>query len=209
MKLLIFLSLAITSSIAHLVPKDLSPRQVTANNTATVDLSVSRGHPHHLASGFIYGIPDKPNQIPDHWYRDIDFGYGRAGGAQLDAPARGWIYGMTEYRNRLASALSNYYTCRKYNANFILLPHDVWGTDHANASTVWPGDNGDWTDYDLFIRTLMNDLRNAGALDALVFDIWNEPDIGIFWPRPLQQWVDLYIRTHKLIRSVPPLPETY
>ena len=82
------------------------------------------------------------------------------------------------------------------------MPHDVWGTDHANSSTVWPGDNGDWKDYDLFIRTLMTDLRNAGALDALVFDVWNEPDIGIFWPRSLQQWVDLYIRTHKLIRSV-------
>jgi hypothetical protein len=205
MQLLTPLLLTAAFSSAHLVPRHLSDlvvRQVTSNNTATVDLSITRGPPHHLASGFIYGIPDKPNQIPDHFYTEIDFGYGRAGGAQLPAPARGWIWGMTEYRNRLASALSNYHTCRKYGAHFILLPHDVWGTDHANSSTVWPGDNGDWSDYDLYIRTLMNDLRNAGALDALVWDIWNEPDISIFWPRPLQQWVDLYIRTHKLIRSV-------
>jgi len=80
------------------------------------------------------------------------------------------------------------------------LPHDIWGTDNANSSTVWPGDNGDWTDYDKFIRTLMKDLKAAGALSGLDFNIWNEPDIGIFWQRPLQQWVDLYIRTHKLVR---------
>jgi hypothetical protein len=71
----------------------------------------------------------------------------------LLAPARGWIYGLTEYRNHLASYLSNYHTCQKYGAKFLLLPHDVWGTDHANSSTVWLGDNEDWTDYDLHIRT--------------------------------------------------------
>lgn len=37
--------------------------------TAIVDLNVTTGQPQHLASGFIYGIPDDfPNQIPDHWY---------------------------------------------------------------------------------------------------------------------------------------------
>jgi len=42
---------------------------VTARDsvTALVDLSISRGTPQHLASGFIYGIPDKEGQIQDHW----------------------------------------------------------------------------------------------------------------------------------------------
>lgn len=176
---------------------------VTADNlTATVNLSVSKGKPVHWASGFIYGIPDTPNQIPDHYYTDIGFRYGRAGGAQLNAPARGWIWGLTEYKNRLDSTLSNYRTCRKYGADFILLPHDVWGTDHTNSSTVWPGDGGDWSNYDLFVRTLMKDLKANHALEGLVWDIWNEPDISIFWERDQQQWIDLYIRTHKLLRYV-------
>ncbi|GLI80121.1 hypothetical protein PoHVEF18_008471 [Penicillium ochrochloron] len=177
---------------------------VTADNlTATVNLSVSKGKPVHWASGFIYGIPDTPNQIPDHWYTDIGFRYGRAGGAQLEAPARGWIWGLTEYKRRLESTLSNYRTCRKYGAEFILLPHDVWGTDHTNSSTVWPGDGGDWSDYDLFVKTLMKDLKKNNALKGLVWDIWNEPDISIFWERNQQQWIDLYIRTHKLLREDP------
>ncbi|KAJ5122932.1 hypothetical protein N7448_009029, partial [Penicillium atrosanguineum] len=112
-----------------------------------------------------------------------------------------WIWGLQEYKGRLASTLSNYQTCRKYGADFIILPHDIWGTDHANFSTVWPGDGGDWSDYDLFVRTLMADLKAHDALEGLVWDIWNEPDIEVFWVRSQQQWIDLYIRTHKILRE--------
>jgi len=55
--------------------------------TATVNLGTTHGASKHLASGFIYGIPDTLNQIPDHWYTDIGFNYGRAGGAQLPSPS--------------------------------------------------------------------------------------------------------------------------
>lgn len=170
------------------------------DNVATVYLNNSTGSPHHLASGFIYGLPDTPNQIPDHFYTDIGFNYGRAGGAQLEAPARGWIWGIEEYRGRLASTLSNYNTCRKYDASFILLPHDIWGTDHANSSTVWPGDGGDWSDYDNFVKQLLADLKANNALDGLVWDVWNEPDLTFFWKRAQAQWIELYVRTHKIIR---------
>lgn len=166
-----------------------------------VDLSVQRGTPQHLASGFIYGIPDTYGQIPDHYYADIGFNYGRAGGAQEASPARGWIYGLEDYQGRLESTLTNYKTCRNFDANFIILPHDIWGTDSANASTVWPGDDGDWTDYDAFLAQLMSDLKDNNALTGLVWDIWNEPDGTWFWNRTMQQWIDLYVRTHQTIRQ--------
>lgn len=175
----------------------------TSSNTATVDLSVKRGTPHHLASGFIYGIPDapaNPDQIPDHFYTDIGFNYGRAGGAQLNAPCRGWIWGLNEYKCRFASTLSNWKTTRKFGGNFIVLPHDIWGTDHANSSTVWPGDNGDFSNYDAFLNQLLSDMAANDMLANTVFDIWNEPD-GSFWARSQQQWIDTYIRTHKRIRQ--------
>lgn len=135
-----------------------------------VDLSIQRGSPKHLASGFIYGIPDTFGQIPDHYYANIGFNYGRSGGAQESSPARGWIYGMENYKGRLNSTLTNYKTCREFDAKFIILPHDVWGTDGANSSTVWPGDNGDWSDYDKFLKQLMSDLKDNHALGGLV---WN------------------------------------
>jgi hypothetical protein len=190
------LLLPIVAAVAHPRVNNVVRDSVTAN----VNLKTNLGTPKHVASGFIYGIPDTPNQIPDHFYTDIGFNYARAGGAQLGAPARGWIWGPKDYQGRLNSTLSNYRTARKYNASFILLPHDVWGTDHTNSSTAWPGDNGNWKDYENFVRQLAADLKANNALEGMVWDIWNEPDISVFWKRSMQQWVEMYIRTHKILR---------
>ncbi len=35
-----------------------------ADDTAVVHLGTSRGTPQHVASGFIYGVPDTRGQIP-------------------------------------------------------------------------------------------------------------------------------------------------
>ena len=84
------------ATVALSIPATVERRSVSGN--ANVNLGVSTGNPEHLASGFIYGIPDTKNQIPSHFFSDIDFNYGRAGGAQVAAPGRGWIWGLTEYK---------------------------------------------------------------------------------------------------------------
>ncbi|KAL8389050.1 hypothetical protein RB595_008828 [Gaeumannomyces hyphopodioides] len=188
----------LASTLATAIAGPLVPRDAV---TATVDLSVSRGAPQQLASGFLYGIPDKEGQIPDHWYKDINFRWGRTGGAQMGAPNRGWTWGMSEYQGRLRSTLSNYRTMRKFGAECIIYVHDVWGTDNGNSSSYWPGDNGNWAPYDNFLKRFMDDLVANNALEGLVWDIWNEPDINIFWKRSTKQWIDLYIRSHKAIRA--------
>lgn len=43
-------------------------KRQAASLTATVTLSSNIGAPSHLASGFIYGIPDVAGQIPDSFY---------------------------------------------------------------------------------------------------------------------------------------------
>ncbi|KAL7898779.1 hypothetical protein HDV63DRAFT_397281 [Trichoderma sp. SZMC 28014] len=75
--------------------------------------------------------------------------------------------------------------------------------DNTNASSVWPGDNGKWDDYDNFVNQLLNDLYTNNAINGTNYEIWNEPDISIFWKGKggMQQWIDLYVRTHKIIRS--------
>ncbi|KFY15287.1 hypothetical protein V492_02104 [Pseudogymnoascus sp. VKM F-4246] len=75
----------------------------SVSGTATANLGSNIGAPKYLASGFIYGIPDTANQIPDHFYTDIKFNYCRAGGAQVGSPGRGWIHGITEYKVDLIS----------------------------------------------------------------------------------------------------------
>jgi hypothetical protein len=66
--------------------------------TANVYLKNSTGRPVQLASGILYGIPDATDQIPSSFYEDMGFNYARAGGAQVPAPGRGWIWGLEEYK---------------------------------------------------------------------------------------------------------------
>ncbi|TVY75814.1 hypothetical protein LSUE1_G004577 [Lachnellula suecica] len=193
-----FLSLFLAASA---LGNPLEKRQVSG--TSTVNLGNNTGTPGHLASGFIYGIPDTPNQIPDHFYTDIGFNHGRAGGAQVAAPGRGWIWGLTEYKNRFASALSNYQTTRKYGATFIFLIHDLWGADGTQNSTApYPGDNGVWTSWDNYLTQWISDMKANGATTGLSVDIWNEPDLGggIFWNRSLAQYLQMWGRTYYRLR---------
>lgn len=168
------------------------------SNTANVYFGQDRGAPKHLASGILYGITDVPRQIPDHFYQEMGFNYARIGGAQLDEG--GWIMGPDAYAARFDNTRDNYQEARRFGAPVIILPHDIWGTDHANSSTVWPGDNGDWTNYDEFLDRLISDLKSNDMLEGLIWDIWNEPDGSGFWNRPQSQYLDLYVRTHQRLR---------
>lgn len=74
------------------------PLQERDGTTATVNFGNNTGTPKHLASGILYGVPDTQNQIPSSFYTGMGFNYLRAGGAQVGAPGRGWIWGPTEYK---------------------------------------------------------------------------------------------------------------
>lgn len=189
------IALAICASAA--VASPLQSRQ--SSNTAVLDVSVRQGTPNQLASGILYGTPDTPDQIPDHFYTETKLRYFRAGGAQLfDVGQRGWHW--NEYEARFQSTLNNYHTARKYGGEFQLLPHDIWGTDTVNKSTVWPGDNGDWSDYSAFLDRLIADIKANDMLPGLKYDLWNEPNGDIFWDRPRSQWLDLWRFTYNKLR---------
>ncbi|RBQ78512.1 hypothetical protein FVER14953_07702 [Fusarium verticillioides] len=188
----------------------LTTNVAAQQGTATVDLSKNHGPAKALGSGFIYGWPDNgtsvDTSIPDFLVTDIKFNSNRGGGAQI--PSLGWARGGYEgYLGRFNSTLSNYRTTRKYNADFILLPHDLWGADGGQGSnSPFPGDNGNWTEMELFWNQLVSDLKAHNMLEGLVIDVWNEPDIDIFWDRPWSQFLEYYNRATKLLRKT--LPKT-
>ena len=130
----------------------------------------------------------------DHFYRDVKFQYMRAGGAQL--PGSGWVGGT--YDRRWNSTLAQARRTTALGGKFIILPHDLWGADGAGISR-FPGDNGNWTDYDNFLTRLINDVRASGL--SVQWDIWNEPNITIFWNRPISQYLELWRRTYQRIRA--------
>lgn len=83
-----------------------------------------------------------------------------------------------------------------------ILTADLWGADGTQNNTApFPGDNGDWSFYDQFIDTLITDIKDNNMEDGLDFDVWNEPDGGVFWQRPQDQFNEMYIRGTNAFRA--------
>ncbi|WP_043628897.1 RICIN domain-containing protein [Nonomuraea candida] len=169
-----------------------------ADESITVDFATAGGSPAYRASGWIYGMTENASGPADHFYRDVKFRFMRAGGAQLGAPG-GWVAGG--YERRWNSTLAQARRTIALGGEFILLPHDLWGADGFPISR-FPGDGGDWSDYDAFLTRLINDVRAAGI--AVQWDIWNEPNLNLFWNRPQAQYFELWRRSYQRIRAAFP-----
>jgi hypothetical protein len=71
----------------------------------------------------------------------------------------------------------------------------MWGADGFESSdALFPGDNGNWTNYDNFLTQVFQDMQSNDMLSNVYFDIWNEPDVTAFWPRPQSQWIQMWGR---------------
>ncbi|WFE36611.1 ricin-type beta-trefoil lectin domain protein [Micromonospora sp. WMMD975] len=168
-----------------------------ADESLTVNFSASLGTPTYRGSGWIYGMTENGQNPPDSYFRDVKFRAMRAGGAQL--PGQGWVGGG--YDRRWNATVAQARRTAALGGTFVLLDHDLWGADGASISR-FPGDNGDWSDYDRFLDRLFSDVRSAGI--TVQWDIWNEPNISLFWNRPQSQYFELWRRTYQRIRSAFP-----
>jgi hypothetical protein len=173
----------------------VAPPVVAGDESITVNFATTNGSPTYRASGWIYGMTEDASGPADHFYRDVKFRYMRAGGAQLGSPG-GWVAGT--YERRWNSTLAQARRTIALGGQFVLLPHDLWGADGFPISR-FPGDNGDWRDYDAFLTRLFSDVRAAGI--TVQWDIWNEPNITLFWNRPQAQFFELWRRTYQRIRA--------
>ncbi|GAA3926558.1 RICIN domain-containing protein [Actinoplanes auranticolor] len=169
-----------------------------ADESISVDFSVAGGVPAQRASGWIYGMTENAAGPADHFYTDLKFKAMRAGGAQLDQPG-GWVSG--KYDRRWNSTRAQLVRTAALGGTFVLLPHDLWGAD-GYPITRFPGDNGDWSDYDRFLTRLIADVRATGV--PVQWDIWNEPNLGLFWNRPQAQYFELWRRTYQRLRTEMP-----
>lgn len=66
----------------------------------------------------------------------------------------------------------------------------------------FPGDNGDWTNFNNFLERLASDIKINNMQDGIVYDLWNEPDLNGFWMRSQQQYIDTWGRAYGFLRYV-------
>jgi hypothetical protein len=167
------------------------------DQSITVNFAASGAAPTHRASGWIYGMTENGSAPPDHFFTDVRYRAMRAGGAQL--PGGGWVGGG--YDRRWNATRAQMLRTQALGGTFVLLAHDLWGADGASISR-FPGDNGDWTDYNNFLTRLFADVRATGV--PVEWDIWNEPNISLFWNRPASQYLELWRRTYQRLRAEMP-----
>lgn len=165
-----------------------------------VDVSSFLGVPTYRASGFIYGLAENGMSPPSDLLGKIKVRFLRAGGAQLDYPHGGWVNG--NYPRRWKSVCAYYKRAKELGATFILLVHDLWGADGVCEVPRYPGDGGDWSEYEVFLNQVIDDAIECGMVGPDVhWDIWNEPDIELFWPRSQGQYLELWRRAYRIIRA--------
>lgn len=136
----------------------------------------------------------------------IDFAQPRAtNGSML-----GFLHGMNEttppsrwivplhpafWRGDFESA--PYQRATRFGAKYILVVSDLWGYPGVG----WYGRRPPWEDpfaWYGFVRSLA--LANRGR--ALVWDIWNEPNLRYFWDGTASQYYLTFLVAEKAIRSV-------
>ncbi|KAJ5244017.1 hypothetical protein N7489_004113 [Penicillium chrysogenum] len=169
------LPIALCADVIAASPQPLARRQ-QPDGIAKVDLPSTTGEAKSLGANIIYGFPDNGVEaqtvIPDHFITDIKFHVCRAGGAQI--PDKGWGNGgYAEYIGRFNSTLSNYRTTREYGGDFILfLLHDLWSADGVTSDDgLYPGDNGDFSEFEKFLKQVKRDLEVNDILDSLAIDV--------------------------------------
>ncbi|MDQ0595700.1 hypothetical protein QF037_000045 [Streptomyces canus] len=170
-----------------------------ADTSVTVDFATAAGAPTYHASGMIYGMTPNGSLPQDHFFKDIKWHFMRAGGAQLNSG--GYATSLAAYQTRWNSTLAQYKRTVALGGTFELLPHDLWGAD-GTTTQGWPGDNGDWTQFDNFVTQLINDVKANNM--TVQWDLWNEPDLSGFWGASQTQYLQMWSRFHARVRAAFP-----
>ena len=113
----------------------------------------------------------------------------------------GWVSGRYDRRwNATRAQLAAHPVA--LGGEFILLPHDLWGADGVPDLPL-PGRQRQLDR----LRQLphpAHQRRPGDRASPVQWDIWNEPNITLFWNRPQAQYFELWRRTYQRIRAAFP-----
>lgn len=154
-----------------------------AQETVTVDFLSDQGAATHRCSGFLHAMSAT---IP---------------GPELVTPLKPKLFRMAaeDWHHDGRGAIANYARVKGMGARMQIVVSDTHG---YSLSNWWPGDNGDWTQWEAIVEnTVKRVQQNAMTAE---YDIWNEPDIGYFWKRDRERLFETWMHGYRKIRSLDP-----
>ena len=116
-------------------------------------------------------------------------------GINIDHPADSLV---TLLEPKLLRGGTGFYEVRSRKARFstknILALSDLWYNGPGKRFSVMP-----YEDYDVykdFLRSVIDTVRNS-----VIYDVWNEPDVGFIWTGTQEQFYECFKITHDVIRE--------
>jgi hypothetical protein len=179
----------------------------SAAESLSVNLASTTGPATGVGEGFLYGVSQDGTQPPDQYLQPLGITAFRGGGHV----SGGWI--GDGYQNGSGTqadvntviAQARRLTQSPYHAQYQVILSDIFGADGGQPSnTTYPCTNGNCSNWVTFIGDVVGELQATGL--PFAYDIWNEPDISIFWPGGAQttQYYQMWQSAYKEIRSVAP-----
>jgi hypothetical protein len=183
------------------VPRAQAAESLSVNLASVIKPATAVGE------GFLYGVSQDGTQPPDQYLQPLGITAFRGGGHVTG----GWIgdgYQLgsgtqTDINTVLAQARR--LTQSPYHAQYQVLLSDIYGADGGQPSnTTYPCDNGNCANWVSFIDSVVGALQASGL--KLAYDIWNEPDISIFWKAGVDttQYFQMWDTAYKEIRRIAP-----
>jgi hypothetical protein len=174
----------------------------------SVNLASTRGPATHVGEGFLYGVSQDGTQPADQFLQPLGITAFRGGGHVTRAwIGDGYRYGSgTQTDVNTVIAQARRLTQGAYHAQYQVILSDLYGNDGGQPSnTMYPCTNGDCSNWVSFIDAVVGALQASGL--PFAYDIYNEPDISVFWPNGSvnsTQYFQMWDSAYRELRRIAP-----
>jgi hypothetical protein len=181
--------------------------QAASGESLSVNLASTRGPSTGVGEGFLYGFSEDGSQPADQFIQPLGINAFRGGGWF----SGGWIKDNYQYGSATRADVGSIISQAKrltqppYHAQYQVLVSDIYGANGGQPSnTTYPCDNGNCSNWISFIDSTVGALQASGL--KFSYDIWNEPDISVFWTRGVNsaQYFQMWDSAYREIRRIAP-----
>ncbi|WP_405848895.1 RICIN domain-containing protein [Streptomyces sp. NBC_01518] len=181
--------------------------RAASGESLSVNLASTRGPSTGVGEGFLYGVSQDGSQPVDQFLQPLGINAFRGGGWF----SGGWIKDNYQYGAATRADLNSIIAQAKrltqppYHAQYQVLVSDIYGANGGQPSnTTYPCDNGNCANWVSFIDATVGALQASGL--KFSYDIWNEPDISVFWTRGVNsaQYFQMWDTAYREIRRIAP-----
>ena len=197
------------AALAFTVPLLVTVDSAAATTESfTVNLASTVRPATGVGEGFLYGMNADGTQPADQFLQPLAVNAFRGGG-HLN---RAWIgdgyrFGSnTQADVNTVISQARRLTQGSYHAQYQVILSDIYGNDGGQPSnTMYPCTNGDCSNWVSYIDAVVGALQASGLTFA--YDIYNEPDISVFWPNGSvnsTQYFQMWDSAYRELRRIAP-----